>query len=315
VTGVAYLVGEITPLQAQISADVLVDGPCKLVVQLPCFKGKEDGRKCHQAGQGNEHGPDILPKLARDKAALAQLIGGIFDLVVLDRSVDENADVINDEADDLNRVLQAQGVPHQPQLVYVSKHEDGQIGGNGAGFTVNALGLPVDAVLKLAKDIAARSTLAWRDDASKWTRGNVRLQGKSDDGLGNGRQHEGPCPPAVRESTSWVCGERAEAAWWGSPDGRGILQAARRRGAVVETLGADRRWCCCRERSCDRGVDLPGGMRAPRGEKFWQYGSRDGRLACVDIRNCRRVGGFTRRTMCTSCQQCVMWATAGLDSS
>jgi hypothetical protein len=199
VTGVAYLVGEITPLQAQISADVLVDGPCKLVVQLPCFKGKEDGRKCHQAGQGNEHGPDILPKLARDKAALAQLIGGIFDLVVLDRSVDENADVINDEADDLNRVLQAQGVPHQPQLVYVSKHEDGQIGGNGAGFTVNALGLPVDAVLKLAKDIAARSTLAWRDDASKWTRGNVRLQGKSDDGLGNGRQHEGPCPPAVRE--------------------------------------------------------------------------------------------------------------------
>jgi hypothetical protein len=199
VTGVAYLVGEITPLQAQISADVLVDGPCKLVVQLPCFKGKEDGRKCHQAGQGNKHGPDILPKLARDKAALAQLIGGIFDLVVLDRSVDENADVINDEADDLNRVLQAQGVPHQPQLVYVSKHEDGQIGGNGAGFTVNALGLPVDAVLKLAKDIAARSTLAWRDDASKWTRGNVRLQGKSDDGLGNGRQHEGPCPPAVRE--------------------------------------------------------------------------------------------------------------------
>jgi hypothetical protein len=199
VTGVAYLVGEITPLQAQISTDVLVDGPCKLVVQLPCFKGKEDGRKCHQAGQGNEHGPDILPKLARDKAALAQLIGGIFDLVVLDRSVDENADVINDEADDLNRVLQAQGVPHQPQLVYVSKHEDGQIGGNGAGFTVNALGLPVDAVLKLAKDIAARSTLAWRDDASKWTRGNVRLQGKSDDGLGNGRQHEGPCPPAVRE--------------------------------------------------------------------------------------------------------------------
>lgn len=29
--------------------------------------------------------------------------------------------------------------------------------------------------------------------------------------------------------------------------------------------------------SC-QGVVLPGGMRAPRGEKFWQNGSRDGRL-------------------------------------
>jgi hypothetical protein len=162
---VAYLVGEVTPLQAQISADMLVDGPCKLVVQLPCFKSKENGRKCHQAGQGNEHGPDILPKLAGDKTALAQLIGGLLDLVVLDGSVDENADVVDDEADDLNGVLQAQGVPHEPQLVYVSKHEDGQVGGNGAGLAVDALRLPVDAVLKLAKDIAARSTLAWLDDA------------------------------------------------------------------------------------------------------------------------------------------------------
>jgi hypothetical protein len=44
---VSYLVGEITPLQAQIGADVLVDGPRKLVVQLPCFKSKENGGECH----------------------------------------------------------------------------------------------------------------------------------------------------------------------------------------------------------------------------------------------------------------------------
>lgn len=151
----AYLVGQVTPLQSQISTDVLVDGPRKFVVQLPCFKGKKDGGHSHQAGQGDQHRLDIGPELRFDESALVQLVGGVPDLVELDRSIDENTDVVDDETNDLNGVLQAQSIPDKPQLVEVTEHEDGEIRGNGAGFAVSVFGLaPVDAVLELAKDIA-----------------------------------------------------------------------------------------------------------------------------------------------------------------
>jgi hypothetical protein len=195
---VPYLVGEITPLQAQICADVLVDGPRKLVVQLPCFKGKEDRSERHQAGQGNEHGLYVDPELFVDESLLVQRVCGIFDLVKLDGSVDENAHVVDDESDDLNGVLQPQGVPHEPQLVKVAEHEDGQVGGDGAGFAVPGIGLPVDVALEFAKDIAARDvSRALRRIARR--RDDVRFQDKSDGGLADGRQHKGPCPGAVRK--------------------------------------------------------------------------------------------------------------------
>jgi hypothetical protein len=156
-----YLVGQITPLQSQISADVLVDGPCKLIVQLPGDEGKEESRNCHQAGQRYEHRLDIGPELGCNEGIGIEFIGGILDLVELDGGVDENAHVVDDEADDLNGVLQSQGVPHEPQLIQVTKHEDGEIGGDGAGLAVCVLGfLPADTILKFAKDIAARWVLA-----------------------------------------------------------------------------------------------------------------------------------------------------------
>jgi hypothetical protein len=59
------------------------------------------------------------------------------------------------------------------------------------------------------------------------------------------------------------------AAWWGSPGGRGILPAARRRGCA--TAGPEvGRPCLRRERSSGRGVVLPGGMRAPPGESGYR---------------------------------------------
>jgi hypothetical protein len=71
-------------------------------------------------------------------------------------------------------------------------------------------------------------------------------------------------------------------------------------------------------RGVDRGVDLPGGMRAPRGEKFWQSSSRDGRLKCVDIEGMRwsRVDGGVVKVHRRPTEGCVgNWATAGLGSS
>ena len=108
------LVCQITPLQAQVSADVLVNGPRKLVVQLPCLECKEHGRKGHQTRQGDEHGLDVFPEFGINKVALVQLISGVSDLVELDRGINEDTGVVDDETDDLNGVLQAQRIPHEP---------------------------------------------------------------------------------------------------------------------------------------------------------------------------------------------------------
>lgn len=104
-------------------------------------------------------------------------VGSILDLVKLDAGVDEDADVVHDEANDLDGVFEAQGVPDEDELVEVPEDEDGEIGGDGAGFRVDRGG-KMDVGLELAKD--------------------VRLEGDADDGLEDGGQHEGPCPAGAR---------------------------------------------------------------------------------------------------------------------
>jgi hypothetical protein len=57
----------------------------------------------------------------------------------------------------------------------------------------------------------------------------------------------------------------------------------------------------------------------PRGEKFWQSGSRGGRLACEDNEAARRASvAVAVAVACRwwACQRCGgVWAAAGLDSS
>lgn len=147
---------------------MLVDGPRELVVQLPGLESKADGCKSHQTRQGDQERLDIVPEPVLDKVPILELVDGVADLVVLDSSVDEDADVVDDEADDLNGVLQSQGVPHKPQLVQVAKHEDGEVGGNSAGFApVGVLGLGVDRGLVFGEDIAVESESALQRKARR----------------------------------------------------------------------------------------------------------------------------------------------------
>jgi hypothetical protein len=109
-----YLVSQIAPLQPQVSADVLVNGPGKLVVQLPSLKCKQKGRKGHQTRQGNQQRTDLWPKRGQHEVLSPQALCGVLDLVKLNGGIDEDAEVVDDETDDLNRVLEAQGVPYEP---------------------------------------------------------------------------------------------------------------------------------------------------------------------------------------------------------
>ena len=151
-----YLIGQIPPLEAQISADVLVDGPCKFIIQLPGDKTENKGSDGHDDGKGNEQRLDLLPKLVDDPVLVVQDSDGVLDLVHLDGGVDQNADIVDDQADNLDSILHAEGIVDQDHLVYISKHEDGEIGGDGSGFIV-IFGDIFDACLELAKYIAIDS--------------------------------------------------------------------------------------------------------------------------------------------------------------
>ena len=106
-----YLVSQIAPLQSCVGTDALVDGPGELIVQLPCFEGENESRDSHQHGQSDEHRLDIVPEVLGDEAARIEVVGSVLDLIELDSGVDENANVVENETDDLNGVLHAQGIP------------------------------------------------------------------------------------------------------------------------------------------------------------------------------------------------------------
>jgi hypothetical protein len=149
---------------------VLVDGPRKLVVQLPSLKCKQKGRKGHQTRQGNQQRADLWPKRGQHEVLAPQALCGVLDLVKLDGGIDEDAEVVDDETDDLNRVLEAQGVPYEPEFVQIAEHEYGEVGGDGARLVlVGVLGLRMDRVLIPCEDIAARARSALRGGQARAT--------------------------------------------------------------------------------------------------------------------------------------------------
>lgn len=157
----AYLVSQIAPLEPGVSTDALVDGPCKFVIELPGLKSKEESSNGHEDRQSDEHGLDIFPEVTRDKGAVVEVVGRVFDLIELNAGIDENADVVDDDSDDLNGVFEAQGIPHEYQLVDVAEHEDGEKGGDGARLAGScARGGKVYLCLEFTKDISRR-VVSW----------------------------------------------------------------------------------------------------------------------------------------------------------
>lgn len=149
-----YLVRQVASLESGVGTDALVDGPRELVVQLPGLECERKGSDRHENWQGDQHGLHVFPKLLGNEGILVQRVCSILDLIELDGGIYENTHVVENEPDDLNGVLQAQGVPDEEQLVDVAEHEDGQICGDGARLVADAWGGKVDAALEFAKDIS-----------------------------------------------------------------------------------------------------------------------------------------------------------------
>ena len=107
---------------------MLVDRPGKLVVQLPGDEGHEHRSDCEHAGYGDQERIGLAEEvLSRG----LKRIESIAELVLLDRGVDQLGDVQQTYADDLDRVLETQGVDDQDELVDTAEDEQGEEGRNG----------------------------------------------------------------------------------------------------------------------------------------------------------------------------------------
>jgi len=136
---------------------MLVDGPRKLVVQLPGNEGEDEGCDGHENRVGNQLDANLLPDIVPgDEAVILEDCNSIVDLVELDAGIDENADIVKDKPDDLDGILLAQGIVYEDELVDEAEHEDGEVCGNGAGFVVVLRNVVAQARLELGKDVAAR---------------------------------------------------------------------------------------------------------------------------------------------------------------
>lgn len=111
----AHLECQEPTLHTEIGADVLVYGPGKFVVKLPCLEGEQHGEDRDYARHRDQIWVHILPNVSRFGNIVfgRQLLDCSLDLIVLNGSVDKHATIVRGEAKDLNRVLKSQGVVNQ----------------------------------------------------------------------------------------------------------------------------------------------------------------------------------------------------------
>lgn len=135
---------------------MLVDGPCKFLVELPGNKGKYDGENAHEDRQCNQHGLQLSPHVhvEDDESLTHERVDSVPKLVKLDARIEQDARVVQDDANDLNCVLHAQRIVDQNQLVDVSEHKHGEVRRDRSHLGYFIGNVFAQAILKSAKNIS-----------------------------------------------------------------------------------------------------------------------------------------------------------------
>ena len=116
------LIDEIAPLQLDISADMFIDCPCKFFIELVGDAGHQDCPERDDAWNSDEERLYSVPE-PRIKGAL-EVDDSIMNLVCLIRSVYKDTNVVQAEADNLNRVFQPQRIVDQHQLIHEAENKE-----------------------------------------------------------------------------------------------------------------------------------------------------------------------------------------------
>lgn len=166
-SGGTYLELEISLLHFQICTDMLVDGPCKFVIQLPTNNAHQHGRQGDYAGNCNQrrlnHWPDIFldTKIGRalSNTKLPQEIVCVVNLIHLDGGVDKQCSIENANAYDLNGVLQSKCIIAKNYKEYMPKDEEGQV--SIKQTSVRYILCPTFYYKKVGIDSCNKLTLEW----------------------------------------------------------------------------------------------------------------------------------------------------------
>lgn len=69
--------------------------------------------------------------MSTDESCFVECVDGLLDLIELNGSIYKNSDIVQDESDNLNCVLESQGVVYEDNLVDEAEHEDCEVRGDG----------------------------------------------------------------------------------------------------------------------------------------------------------------------------------------
>ena len=153
-TNGAHLICEVSALHSQISADVFIDGPGKLIVEFPGHDHHQQGAHGDHDGNDDQEGLSFAPHVGVDGTVDGQVGDGIFDLLDLHGSIDQKTEIAHTDSDDLDGVFQSEGVVDEHQLVDETETVEGQEGRDGFRGG-DGVGLGIDLKLEVGKDIAA----------------------------------------------------------------------------------------------------------------------------------------------------------------
>jgi hypothetical protein len=134
-----YLELEVSLLHLQVGADMLVDSPCKFIVQLPAYDAHQHGRQSNDTGDRNQRrlndGPNVpgngrcgKPRIGRrPNPKLRQSGIRIMNLVHLDSRVNKHRGIENTDTNDLDGVLQSKRIVTQNHKKQMGKDEQGEV--------------------------------------------------------------------------------------------------------------------------------------------------------------------------------------------
>jgi len=92
-----YLVYQIPPLHSQIRRNILVDGPCKFLVQFPGNEGERNGSNRNDDWHSNQKRSQVLPNWDLKVGSnwrLELVDDGVVNLKDLDDGINQKSNVV-----------------------------------------------------------------------------------------------------------------------------------------------------------------------------------------------------------------------------
>lgn len=103
---------------------MFVNCPSKFIVELPRHETKQDSSQREHTRSCDQEWPEL--RIRAFLHAIVKRSHGLTDLLHFYCRVDHHAKVVQAHTNDLNRVLQPQGVPDEPDLVDEAENENGK---------------------------------------------------------------------------------------------------------------------------------------------------------------------------------------------